>query len=100
MFDMTQISDIAGRIKSGLGADTRVFLFGSYAWGEPNEDSDLDFAVVVPDLMYDRKTAVKARKVSGHGLIPIDVLAYRASFFSTAISGSLAFEIRTKGREL
>ncbi len=52
MFDMTQISGIAERIKGGLGADTRVFLFGSYAWGEPNEDSDLDFAVVSFPLMF------------------------------------------------
>ena len=49
VYNMTQISGIAERIKGGLGAGTRVFLFGSYAWGEPNEDSDLDFAVVVPD---------------------------------------------------
>ncbi|MFN0077790.1 MAG: nucleotidyltransferase domain-containing protein [Prosthecobacter sp.] len=26
----------------------QVWLFGSYAWGEPTPDSDLDFAVVVP----------------------------------------------------
>jgi predicted nucleotidyltransferase len=25
----------------------QVWLFGSHAWGEPNEDSDLDFVVVV-----------------------------------------------------
>ncbi len=27
----------------------QIWLFGSYAWGEPNEDSDLDFLVVVPE---------------------------------------------------
>ena len=24
-----------------------IYLFGSYAWGEPNEDSDIDLMVVV-----------------------------------------------------
>ncbi len=26
----------------------QVWLFGSYAWGEPTEDSDLDLYVIVP----------------------------------------------------
>ncbi len=26
----------------------QIWLFGSYAWGEPTRDSDLDFYVVVP----------------------------------------------------
>ena len=26
----------------------QIWLFGSYAWGEPTADSDLDFMVVVP----------------------------------------------------
>jgi predicted nucleotidyltransferase len=27
----------------------KIILFGSYAWGEPNEDSDVDLFVIVPD---------------------------------------------------
>ena len=26
-----------------------IYLFGSYAWGEPNEDSDLDLMVILSD---------------------------------------------------
>ena len=26
-----------------------IYLFGSYAWGEPHEESDLDFMLVVPE---------------------------------------------------
>ena len=26
----------------------QIWLFGSYAWGEPDEHSDLDFLIVVP----------------------------------------------------
>lgn len=26
-----------------------IYLFGSYAWGEPNEDSDIDLMIVVSD---------------------------------------------------
>lgn len=28
----------------------RIDLLGSYAWGEPNKDSDIDLMIVVPDL--------------------------------------------------
>jgi uncharacterized protein len=47
-----------------------IYLFGSYAWGTPSEDSDLDFAVVVAtsDLV-----ALK-RPMSGHlALANLDV---------------------------
>jgi uncharacterized protein len=27
----------------------QIILFGSYAWGEPTEDSDIDLFVIVPD---------------------------------------------------
>ncbi len=26
-----------------------IYLFGSYAWGQPHADSDLDFLIVMPD---------------------------------------------------
>ncbi|MDR1051627.1 MAG: nucleotidyltransferase domain-containing protein [Deltaproteobacteria bacterium] len=34
--------------KSAVDCD-KIYLFGSYAYGEPTEDSDLDFYVVVPN---------------------------------------------------
>lgn len=98
MFTTIEITAMAQRIKAGLNC--RVFLFGSYAWGSPNEDSDLDFAVVVPDDEYVRRIDIKARKLAQHGLIPIDVLAYRSSTFKSSVQGTLSFEIRTKGVEL
>jgi len=27
---------------------TKIYIFGSYAWGKPNEDSDLDLMIIVP----------------------------------------------------
>lgn len=27
----------------------QIILFGSYAWGEPTDDSDIDLFVIVPD---------------------------------------------------
>lgn len=96
--DFAFIQGLAGKIKAGMNC--RVFLFGSYAWGKPNACSDVDLAIIVPDAEYHRKIDIEARKLSGHGLTPIDVLAVRDSTFASAVQGSLSFEVRTRGVEL
>ncbi len=39
--------EAARRLAAELGA-TKVYLFGSQAWGEPDGDSDVDLLVVLP----------------------------------------------------
>jgi predicted nucleotidyltransferase len=39
-----------------------IYLFGSYAWGHPNEESDLDLLVVLEKLDKDRYSIL----VDGH----------------------------------
>jgi len=53
----------------------QIILFGSYAWGEPNEDSDIDLFVIVPDNDEGRIERIHRahRCVSGLGM-PVDVL--------------------------
>jgi len=44
--------DLLNEVTRRLAAEFKleqVWLFGSYAWGQPDEDSDLDLLVVVPD---------------------------------------------------
>lgn len=52
----------------------RIILFGSHAYGQPNEDSDVDLLVVMPKAQRVRRdTAVKIRlKVDAD--FPVDVL--------------------------
>jgi predicted nucleotidyltransferase len=33
-----------------------IYLFGSYAYGEPNSNSDIDIYIVIPDSFNDRIT--------------------------------------------
>ena len=96
--DLAFIQGLADKIKEGMNC--RVFLFGSHAWGRPNACSDVDLAVIIPDTDYHGKSDVEARKLSEHGLIPIDVLSVRDSTFASAVRGSLSFEVRTRGIEL
>ena len=63
----------------------KIYLFGSYAYGEPSKDSDLDFYVVIPDDA-DRPIAVVQKIHENLGkvkrLSPIDVIAIRSSRFA------------------
>jgi predicted nucleotidyltransferase len=41
------LQKVTGRLEAEFHPE-EIWLFGSHAWGEPDEDSDLDILVVVP----------------------------------------------------
>jgi uncharacterized protein len=47
-----------------------VWLFGSYAWGEPDEDSDLDMLVVVSTS---RESSLSRAQQAHHALSDLDL---------------------------
>ena len=61
-----------------------IYLFGSYAYGNPREDSDLDIYVVVPDgigdlsELYADIQGVIRRKT----LFPMDIIIGRSHVFN------------------
>lgn len=63
----------------------KIYLFGSYAYGEPHKDSDLDFYVVIPDDA-DRPIEVMHQiraNLSALGqTMPVDIIAARSSRFA------------------
>ena len=63
----------------------KIYLFGSYAYGEPQKDSDLDFYVVIPDDA-DRPIEIKRKIRANLGSLtrttPIDIIATRSSRFA------------------
>ena len=79
-----EIKAITEIIKKTVDCD-KIYLFGSYAYGEPNEDSDLDFYVVIPDN-YERPIQVMQKIQVNLGrekqTTPVDVLASRSSRFA------------------
>lgn len=80
-----------------------IYLFGSYAWGSPTEDSDLDLAVVLQKL--DGRHIDLARKgyraLFGLGIAK-DVIVYSKEEFYKAAEhpSSLACKIRQQGKVL
>ncbi|MDD4591431.1 MAG: nucleotidyltransferase domain-containing protein [Parabacteroides sp.] len=43
-----KLKDICSTINQTVNAD-KIYLFGSYAYGKPHEDSDFDLYAVIPD---------------------------------------------------
>ncbi|MBI4128017.1 MAG: nucleotidyltransferase domain-containing protein [Parcubacteria group bacterium] len=57
-------------------APEKVIMFGSYAWGTPSRDSDLDLFVI---KKTDRSTREVAREIDGllwGRTTPIDIIVY------------------------
>ena len=81
----------------------KIILFGSRAWGEPNEDSDIDLFVIVPDSderPIDRMHRAY-RCVSGLGM-PVDVLVRTRSRVERFrnVYASLECEVLERGKVL
>lgn len=47
MVTMRQIEDVSHQIAQQFHPE-RILLFGSYAWGTPSPDSDVDLLVIIP----------------------------------------------------
>ncbi|MFN8637198.1 MAG: nucleotidyltransferase domain-containing protein [Chloroflexota bacterium] len=75
MIAQTQIDDVSDRIVRYHAPD-RIILFGSYAYGVPDEGSDVDLLVVLP---FDGKPFRKAAQIQSqvHAGFPLDVIAVR-----------------------
>jgi predicted nucleotidyltransferase len=61
-----------------------IYLFGSYAYGIPNKDSDLDLYVVFKDEMQMRELeAIRAIRIAISSLykMPVDILGLKQNRF-------------------
>ncbi len=65
--------EIVKRIRA-VAAPTRVVLFGSYARGDADDDSDVDLLVVVKDTRSPRELAIKIHRALGALGKPVDVI--------------------------
>jgi predicted nucleotidyltransferase len=79
-----EIKAITDVIKETVDCE-KIYLFGSYAYGKPNEDSDFDFYVVLPDDSGQPLEILQSiyRKLgrTDNIVTPVDILANHTSRF-------------------
>ena len=95
-----QIKFVAEILSNKFGI-SKVFLFGSYAYGNPKSGSDIDLCLVTKlggkrkiDLLHDMRL-----EISNSFQSPIDLLIYEDSEFEerSAIKSTLEYKILKEG---
>ncbi len=75
MIEESKIREIVNKIAIGFSPD-RIILFGSYATGQANEDSDLDLLIVKDTDLPMHKRNIEIRKALIGTKVPMDLLVY------------------------
>jgi predicted nucleotidyltransferase len=94
-----EILKIKHRIVAAVDVE-KLYLFGSYAYGAPNEDSDYDFYIVIPNNsdMRPIDAAVEAKLAVWDINKSMDILAGRSEKFAYRSQGlTLEKEIADRG---
>ena len=81
----------------------QIYLFGSHAWGQPNEDSDVDLFVIVPESDQSPfERALKARQCLRDLRVAKDILVETQAEvdWASRVYASLESEILEKGVRL
>ncbi len=78
-----------------------IYLFGSQARNEADENSDLDFFVINESNKPKRQRALEFRKIMrGNNLYPLDIIVYTPEEFKKerTIKGTIAYSVSKEGR--
>lgn len=80
-----------------------IYLFGSYAWGNPGKSSDIDFLIIVDKSEYDAAERIRIglRELKDiHA--DIDILVYTSDEVETRIThpSTLIYKVLNKGVKL
>lgn len=68
---------IAEKIKKEYGPE-KIILFGSYAWGQPAKDSDVDLFIIKETNQKHRQRMLTVRRLLSeeNSLVGMDILVY------------------------
>jgi len=83
---------------SSLNGVLQIYLFGSHAYGTPDDFSDIDLMVIIDDNLDVLKTAYKIQRGLANRVVPLDVLVNKESaFYEAAANTSLQAHIIKEG---
>lgn len=81
MITQTTIREAVQLLKRAANP-VKIILFGSYATGKADEDSDLDFLVVEKELKARRMEMVRLRRILRPLRIPVDIIVVSEQVFN------------------
>ncbi len=101
MVTNTQLEIIARIINKTVNPES-VFLFGSYAEGTPNENSDLDIAIIKNTVEDKHESLYQIRKALSYLGIPMDILLFETKNYhlNKNVYGTVQYEVAHKGKQL
>ena len=101
MYTQEQINNVVSRIIQNVHP-YKVILFGSYATGEPNENSDIDLLIIKNSDFPMNKRALEIRPLLRGLKIPMDILVYTENEYQEQINSKYSFlsQIVEKGKVL
>lgn len=79
----------------------KIIIFGSYAWGKPSKDSDVDLLIIKSTKEKHRERALKVRRLLSeeNALVGLDIMVYTPEEFAQRIKMGDSFlsQILRKG---
>jgi predicted nucleotidyltransferase len=101
MIGKDKISEIVDKIALGYNPD-KIILFGSYAVGNPNENSDLDLFVIKESELPRPQRTFQVRKMLYGSMIPIDIIVYTPNEIEESKGNKFSFvyEVLKTGKTL
>lgn len=102
MITEKMIEEVKNRLV-GVYDPEAIYIFGSYAWGSPTEDSDLDLLVVVDHIEDTRHQAmVEGHRALGDMLMSKDILVYSKEEFElySQNKAKLCYKVKQAGKKI
>lgn len=95
-----EIINITNEIIEATSA-AKIYLFGSFAYGEPDNDSDIDLCIITNDRHIRKRDLIKSirKSISKVATMPVDILIYdKEEFFNRAkIHSTIEHKIANEG---
>lgn len=101
MIEQSKISEIINKIALGYSPD-KIILFGSYAIGNANENSDLDLFIIKDSDLPRPERGMQVRKLLYGSMVPIDLIVYTSKEIDEAKHNkySFVYEVLNTGKTL
>ncbi|WP_113936777.1 MULTISPECIES: nucleotidyltransferase domain-containing protein [Bacillus] len=91
-----ELNQLVDKMTSSLSDVNKIILFGSHAYGMPNEDSDFDLCVVVDGIGKRKREALKKLNLSIFDVMktPVDLLVYGSEEFNERSGNPVTMEYK------